>query len=67
MDRMLRIAEVEQIVGFSKSVIYKRIKDGSFPKGLQISTRAVAWRQSDIEGWIAALEPANFATWRDNG
>ena len=57
-DRMLRIDEVVGVVGLSKSVIYKRIKAGDFPPGLQISTRAVAWRQSDIESWIAALEPA---------
>lgn len=51
--RLLRIQEVMHITGFGKSTIYAKISDGTFPKPIKISQRAVAWRLSEIEAWIA--------------
>lgn len=55
MDRLLRRPEVEHLTGLSRSCIYKRMEEGSFPKAIPIGGRLVAWKESDIEKWINDL------------
>ena len=43
--RLLKIDEVLEIVGVSKSVLYEMIGRGQFPRPVRISLRAVRWRQ----------------------
>lgn len=52
-DRILRRPEVEQLIGLSRSTIYEAIAQGEFPKPLRIGKRAVGWRQSTIDAWLA--------------
>jgi prophage regulatory protein len=52
-DRLLRLPEVKVRTGLGRSSIYRKIGDGSFPPPCNIGERAVAWRESDIERWIA--------------
>ena len=52
---LLRISDVCQSVGLSKATIYKEISEGRFPRPVNISTRAVAWRREDIQTWIDNL------------
>ena len=56
IDRLLRLADVEDRVGIRRSAIYRWMNDGRFPKPLRVSPRAVRWRLSDIEDWIGELE-----------
>lgn len=56
-DRLLRLNEVEAIIGLKHSTIYRRINSGEFPRPLRVGRRAVRWRQSDIDGWLAGLSP----------
>jgi prophage regulatory protein len=53
MDRLLRRSEVEDVVALRRSAIYALMSDGKFPKPLKVAGRAVRWRQSDIQEWIA--------------
>ncbi len=50
---MLRVDEVLQVVGVSKSVLYEMIGRQQFPRPVRISLRAVGWRQRDIDDWLA--------------
>jgi prophage regulatory protein len=50
----LRRRTVEAKTGLSRSTIYARMKDGTFPAPIRIGPRAVAWIESDIEAWQAA-------------
>lgn len=59
MDKLMRLPAVMDSVGLSRSTIYARIGTGTFPAPINIGGRAVAWRQSEIEAWIA-----NPATWK---
>jgi len=52
-DRILRRWEVESRVGLGRSAIYKAMQQGEFPKPIKLTSRAVGWRQSDIEAWLA--------------
>jgi len=41
------------MVGLSRSTLYAAMSRGEFPRPIKISRRAVAWRQLDVERWIA--------------
>ena len=54
----LREPEVLQLVPLSRSTLWRRIKDGEFPKPFRLGgsrSRAVAWRRADVEGWLDGL------------
>lgn len=55
IERLLRLPQVIEAVGLKRASIYLRIKDGTFPPPIQLTTRAVAWKQSAIQSWIRAL------------
>ena len=50
--KLLRLPQVKQTTGLSKSTIYARIAEGTFPKQIPIGPRLVVWVESDIQKWI---------------
>lgn len=52
-ERLMRLPEVEAIVGLRKSSIYEAVKRGEFPAPVKLSRRAVCWPASAIDAWIA--------------
>ena len=52
MDRLLRRSEVEAKVGFGKSALYKKMREGSFPHPVNIGSKAVRWRESELLTWM---------------
>jgi len=55
-NRLLRAKQVADMTGLSVSTFYAKIRRGEFPKPLQTSPNTVAWRYSDIVGWINSLQ-----------
>ena len=53
-ERLLRLNQVEEMVGLRKSSIYDGMKRGDFPSAVRLSRRAVCWPESKIQEWIAA-------------
>jgi prophage regulatory protein len=49
--RLLRLREVMERTGKSRSAIYA---EPGFPRKVKIGKRAVAWREDEIEAWLAA-------------
>ena len=52
---LIRIGEVCQLVGVCRSTVYRWVSEGSFPRPINISERAVRWNIDDIEAWRNAL------------
>jgi prophage regulatory protein len=52
-DPLLKIAEVRELTRRSTSRIYADMAAGQFPRRIRISTRAVAWRESDLLAWLS--------------
>lgn len=50
--RLIRRKEVQIKTGLWASSIYALMKKDEFPKPITLSTRRVAWIESDIEKWI---------------
>ena len=57
-DRIIRFNTVRARTGLSRSTIYRKITEGTFPAQLKISTNGAGWRESDINRWIA--DPAGW-------
>lgn len=55
---VLRLPAVIHLVGLSRSSIYLLIQQNAFPKPLQLSLRAVGWKQADIEAWLESRTTA---------
>ncbi|WGW02327.1 helix-turn-helix transcriptional regulator [Tropicibacter oceani] len=53
--RILRRREVEAVTGLSRSTIYAKVADGSFPKPLKLGKRAVGWSEVSLQEWLNAL------------
>ncbi len=51
--RLLRLPEVVKRTGRSRSAIYRDAAEGTFPKPVRASARAVAWVEGEVEAWIA--------------
>ena len=39
--------------GLSRSTIYRKIAEGTFPAQIKISTNGAGWKESDINRWVA--------------
>jgi len=55
-DRILKLAEVKDITGLSKSSIYKFEAIGQFPSKYQLSPKSVGWKYSEVLAWISNLQ-----------
>ncbi|MFM9890729.1 MAG: helix-turn-helix transcriptional regulator [Rickettsiales bacterium] len=53
-NKVLRLPEVVKRTGLSKSSVYKLIKEGKFPKQMEISQRCRGWDEDEIQDWILA-------------
>lgn len=63
LDRILRMRDVLDCTGLSKSTLYRIIRDGEFPKPVRITSQLVGWRASVIQEWIESREPVSSPTW----
>lgn len=52
---LINVKQVSELVGISRSTIYKRILDGSFPNPIRVGPRSVRWSVDVIEAWRQAL------------
>jgi prophage regulatory protein len=53
-QNILRLPEVKKRTGLSRSTIYLRITQDTFPKPISLGARSVGWLDSEIEAWIQA-------------
>lgn len=51
-DRILRLKAVLDRTGLSRSTMYRKMQEGTFPQSLQISARCKGWRESAISAWM---------------
>ncbi len=51
-ESILRLPEVQARTGLSRSTIYARVGDKTFPKPISLGERAIGFVESEVEGWI---------------
>lgn len=52
-ERFLRFGAVAEMIGLSRSTIWRMEREGRFPKRVKIGTKSVAWRMSDLLAWMS--------------
>ena len=50
--RILRLAQVIDLTGLGRSMIYQMEADRRFPKRVKIGTRAVGWIEEEVKAWL---------------
>ncbi len=53
-DEILRLPKVLATTGMSRSWTYRAISEGRFPAPVALGTRAVGWKRSEIDAWLAS-------------
>jgi prophage regulatory protein len=61
-DRIIRLKTVLSRTGLSRSTIYRKIGEGTFPRQIRISVHGAGWHESDVGRWI--IDPVS---WRPKG
>ena len=51
-DRILRLRAVLERTGLSRSTLYRKIQEGTFPPQVRIAARCVGWRESAVAEWL---------------
>ena len=57
LRRILRLPQVVEATGETRSTIYKRIAEGEFPKPVKLGAKSVGW----VEDEIAVYNEARIA------
>ena len=52
MEQIIKLSELKDIVGLSRSSIYRMSSEGKFPKPIKLGERSSGWLQSEVEQWI---------------
>ncbi|GAF71033.1 unnamed protein product [marine sediment metagenome] len=50
--RFLRLNQVVEKTGISRSTVYLYLNQGRFPKPVHVSERLVAWVESEVDAWM---------------
>lgn len=51
-NAILRLPDVKSRTGLSRSTIYLRVKNGTFPAPVSLGSRAVGWVDTEIQQWL---------------
>ena len=52
MNRLLKVKNVIEITGVSRSHLYALAQKGEFPKQVKLTERSSAWVESEVQDWI---------------
>lgn len=54
VERLMRLDELEEVLGIKRSSIYKEISAGRLAAPLKVTRRASAWPASEVRAFIDA-------------
>lgn len=60
--KLLTQKQVTDLIGLSRTTIWRLERAGKFPRRRQVSTKAVRWNQAEIFEWIESRPLAGEAT-----
>ena len=49
---ILRLPKVKGQTGLSRSTIYLRVSEGTFPRPVSLGAHAVGWLEAEIQEWL---------------
>jgi predicted DNA-binding transcriptional regulator AlpA len=55
----IRISALIKIIPFSASTVWRKAKNGTFPKPYKLSAQITAFKIEDVRAWMASTEASN--------
>ena len=49
---ILRLPDVKAQTGLSRSTLYLRVAQGTFPAPVSLGGRAVGWLEAEVQAWL---------------
>ncbi|GKW29609.1 helix-turn-helix transcriptional regulator [Pectobacterium brasiliense] len=74
-SRLIKLKTVLEYCAFSRATLYRQIKAGHFPEPIRLTgglddantaSRSVAWREEEIQQWIANRQKVPLSETRKN-
>ena len=59
-DRLMKLDEVRQVAGLGKTVIYGRMRVGTFPQACKVG-RSTRWSEREIQAWVLSQLASRMA------
>lgn len=53
-ERLISANKVTELTSLHRTTIYRMERDGLFPRAINVSTCRKAYRESDVQAWIAS-------------
>lgn len=60
-DRLIPIDAVMQIAGIGKTMIYRKMRDGSFPRSCKPGGASTRWSEREVREWLAGIKSQRAA------
>ncbi|WP_419922328.1 helix-turn-helix transcriptional regulator [Candidatus Poriferisodalis sp.] len=54
--RLMTAAEVQQLLGIGRTVLYRLQRDHGFPDPIRLATKSVRWRADEVTAWLDSRE-----------
>ena len=61
MTQLIRPNDVCALTGLSRTSIWRRVRTGKFPAPIELGGGSIAWREEEVEDWIAARPRVAYA------
>lgn len=58
LPQLLRVADVTAMLQVSRVTLWMWRREGKFPAPIRLGVNTIAWRQADVERWLAARPKA---------
>lgn len=52
-DRIIRLKTVLHRSGLSRSTVYRKMEEGTFPQQIKLGINGAGWKESELNRWIA--------------
>ena len=52
-DRIVRLKTVLHRSGLSRSTVYRKMGEGTFPPQIKLGINGTGWKESELNRWIA--------------
>lgn len=57
--KLMKLPTVLTRVAISRSKLYAKVKEGTFPAPISLGARAVAWVEEEVDEWVNSLIQAS--------
>ena len=52
VNQIIKLNQVKQLTALSRSSIYRKASEGTFPKPIKLGERSSGWLQSEVNKWV---------------